>query len=1496
MKISLTFIFLLLLATNSYFSQEVYPDYQDGVLIFQLKTQETSVIKSKDKLVDFKKVPFLNELSSKYGIQEVKQLYPNHKSVLLARTYQVEFSQAASVLNFAKDLEKNSKIEYAERKELHHSTYTPNDQYNVNSVSSGVWGMFQINAEQAWDISTGNASTVIAVVDNAIDINHPDLVNKLVAGHDAVDSDNDPSPCGTNSGLHGTHVSGTAAAETDNTIGVPSVSFNCSLMPVKIGNCNGSLTAGYEGIIWATDNGADVINMSWGGSGSSTYGQNVCNYAWNNGSILIAAAGNDNVSSVFYPAGYNNVVSVASTAPGDVKSGFSNYGSWIDIAAPGSSILSCQAGGTSYQILQGTSMASPLVSSLVGLMKSHALSATNTDILNCLYSSAANIDGANSGYVGQLGAGRIDAYQAMVCANAYTLALDASITTINAPLGNICSATFVPEVVLRNLGSTTITSATITYQVSGSAAQTYNWTGSLASTQNTIITLPSVTSTAGAYTFTATVSNPNSGTDQNTANDSQTSNFTVIPSGEQVTLTILTDCYGSEVTWDIIDASSNVMASGGPYADVVGGQNEVETICLANGCYTFNIYDSYGDGLNGAIASSCSVNGNYNMVDASNNILFQMAGTTGAYGSGTSHTFCLSSPNTDDAGISAITSPQGVFCNTSIVPVVVIQNFGNITMTSAIINYQLGSGTIMTYNWTGSLAPNGTASVTLPAMTAVAGTQTFNAYTTMPNGNTDMDASNDANSSTVNVVSTGLPLPFIEDFETSGFTNQNWTISNPDNSKTWEIATVVGTSPGNTAAKLDYYQYAQNGQRDQMTSVPIDFSGQSAVTMTFEHAYRRYDQNTTDSLIILISTDCGATYTRVFQAGENSTGTFATAATNTSSFTPSQTDDWCMGPLGASCFSINLDSYAGQSSVLVRFESYNAGTTGNNLFIDNINISGVPAANCPTIASVPTNVSCYGLTDGTITINATGGVTPLQYSIDGATFGSSNTFNGLPQGTYTAYVKGADGCQDIETIVITEPTALTQTNTPTNESCAGNDGGIAISGLGGTGSLMYSINNGSITQNTGVFINLTAGTYQVIVSDANGCSSTMQSVTLTAGSSPTGTEMPANETCNAGNGSITVTAANGQSPYSYSIDGGSTFQNTGTFNGLTAGNYAIVIQDASGCNYNNNVNLMNIGGAYTMTVSADQTICSGNSANLTASGVTVGGSYAWDNGLGSGTFHNVSPTVTTTYSVTGTDSYGCSQTASTTVTVNNIPTVSVTSTNDTICAGESVTLIASGAQTYVWNTGGSSANLTVTPTTQTTYSVIGQNGSCAAAPVLQTVMVNPSPTIVMGANTATIPVGGTVNFNNSGSSASSYLWDFGDGQTATSGNTSHTYNVQGAYVVTLTGSIGDCEVTEQITIQVGDPIGINEVDFADLVQVYPNPTKGLVTIKINNAQQDVEVYILDLIGKQITTTKTITAFNSETISFDLNEMSNGVYLVMFKTEGQSLAKRLIITK
>src|SRR5690606_3764247 len=141
---------------------------------------------------------------------------------------------------------------------------------------------------------------------------------------------------------HGTHVAGTTGAETNNGIGVSSIGFGISIMPVKAtanGASYNAVTNGYDGIYYAALNGADVINCSWGGYGYSTTGQNVVNWAWNQGSIVVAAAGNDNydmdAGNDHYPSNYNNVVCVASSTSSDTKSGFSNYGSDVDVTAPG---------------------------------------------------------------------------------------------------------------------------------------------------------------------------------------------------------------------------------------------------------------------------------------------------------------------------------------------------------------------------------------------------------------------------------------------------------------------------------------------------------------------------------------------------------------------------------------------------------------------------------------------------------------------------------------------------------------------------------------------------------------------------------------------------------------------------------------------------------------------------------------------------------------------------------------------------------------------------------------------------------------------------------------------------------------------------------------------------------------------------------------------------------------------------------------------------------
>ncbi|MGM0480032.1 MAG: S8 family serine peptidase [Bacteroidota bacterium] len=737
-KLLLFLLFGLMVSAHS-FSQTLYKYYQDGLVVFQLKTDQKRIL-SQDKEVDFKQYALFTEYLSQFEIEAVRHLHPELDDDKLNRTYQIRLSDMYEVNAVVERLQQHESIKYAELKELHYTTITPNDP---NFDQSNQWSLFQIAAEQAWNSSVGDPNVVVAVTDNAINVDHPDLANVVVGGYDAVDQDNDPRGCGANTGFHGSHVSGIVGAETDNALGVASIGFGVSILPIKIGDCNGSLTAAYDGIVYAANNGADVINMSWGGGGSSQYGQNVCNNAWNSGSILIAGAGNDNVSTQFYPAAYNNVVAVASTNQNDQKSSFSQYGSWIDIAAPGSNILSTDE-GTSYQSTSGTSMASPLVAGLAGLMKSLAPSATQTDIINCMYSSADDIDAQNPSYIGQLGAGRINADVAMNCLGAFSNQYDAAIVDIIEPKGALCVNSFTPEVVLKNYGSATLTSVTITYDWNGSP-QSYSWTGSLSTGSSENVTLPAQTGTSGGFTFEAETSNPNGVTDENPSNDLQTENFSLNGNGQAVDLQLDFDCYAAEISWEITDDNNGnaVVLSGSNYQNSGGGQTVSESVCLAPGCYTFTIMDSYGDGMYGSQWNGCSVDGDYQMTDGNGNLLFEMTATNADFGSSAQHQFCISgSNNMNDAGISGINNPEAVVCNSTISPEVVIRNYGNDPLTSATINYQTSGGN-QTYAWTGSLTTNQSEVVTLPAINAGTGNVTLSVYTSNPNGQADDSPGND---------------------------------------------------------------------------------------------------------------------------------------------------------------------------------------------------------------------------------------------------------------------------------------------------------------------------------------------------------------------------------------------------------------------------------------------------------------------------------------------------------------------------------------------------------------------------------------------------------------------------------------------------------------------------------------------------------------------------------------------------------------------------------
>ncbi len=301
-----------------------------------------------------------------------------------------------------------------------------------SGVANGIAGA-DIDAFGAWDVTRGEG-IVVAVIDTGVDITHPDLVPNLwtndgeipgngidddgngyvddVHGWDFVYRDNDPE----DRDYHGTHVAGSVAARGDDGYGVPGVAYRSRIMSLKFldGNVGGLSSQAAEAITYAVNNGAHVINASWGGPGQSSAIRNAIAYARSRGVLFVAAAGNEgrnNDSFGTYPANYplDNVISVAASDRRDRLGSFSNYGaSRVHIAAPGVDIVSTFP-GEDWGYLDGTSMAAPYVSGAAALLKSVAPSISPAQIRQVLMESASDVASLS----GLVASGRLDAFAAL---------------------------------------------------------------------------------------------------------------------------------------------------------------------------------------------------------------------------------------------------------------------------------------------------------------------------------------------------------------------------------------------------------------------------------------------------------------------------------------------------------------------------------------------------------------------------------------------------------------------------------------------------------------------------------------------------------------------------------------------------------------------------------------------------------------------------------------------------------------------------------------------------------------------------------------------------------------------------------------------------------------------------------------------------------------------------------------------------------------------------
>ena len=389
-------------------------------------------------------------------IDSIRQRFPKRADRIpeaveipyLNHIYRVEFEEAVNVMEAGRTFAEDPDIEYAEPNYLAHTGYMPSDALFLEQ-----WAHQNTEAELGWDIQRGSKGITIAVIDTGVAYDHEDLADNMLAdcsdgcpegkGYDFVDIDpesyldegyelipeedytdidNDPSDYNG----HGSHVAGIAAGVGDNRVGISGVCMHCRIMPVRVAFSilNDDEETGTSetddianALVYAADNGADVINMSYGGEYSQVESDAI-DYAYSMGVVLVAAAGNESTDSVIdsYPAAYDHVIAVAATAGDDSKTFYSNYGDWIDVAAPGgdrridNGILSTVplAGGinadpSGYSFLQGGSMATAYVAGLAGLILSSNGGLSSEEVRDAI---RAGVDPVDSTF--NIGTGRVN--------------------------------------------------------------------------------------------------------------------------------------------------------------------------------------------------------------------------------------------------------------------------------------------------------------------------------------------------------------------------------------------------------------------------------------------------------------------------------------------------------------------------------------------------------------------------------------------------------------------------------------------------------------------------------------------------------------------------------------------------------------------------------------------------------------------------------------------------------------------------------------------------------------------------------------------------------------------------------------------------------------------------------------------------------------------------------------------------------------------------------
>ncbi|MFQ3295602.1 MAG: serine protease [Natrialbaceae archaeon] len=402
-------------------------------------------------------------------------------------------------------------VKYVEENATHEALMTPDDPKFDEQYAPQL-----VNAPAAWDTTLGSEDVTIAIVDQGVKYDHPDLEAQFGSnkGKDFVDNDGDPMP-DADKEMHGTHVAGIASATTDDGTGVAGMSNSRLLSGRSLSEeGSGSTDDIADAVQWAADQGADIINMSLGGGGYTETMKNAVSYALNNGALPICAAGNDGSEGVSYPAKYDECIAVGAIDSNEDLTDFSQYGENLDVVAPGQDVLSSSTRNGGYEKLPGTSMACPAVSGVAALGLAAHSEWSASDLRAKLKETAVDIGLSDN----KQGSGKVDA--------------DALVGGVTGPTAKFAMTPTDPEV-----------GETIEFDASASTGEnlSYSWSGFVSGTGKVV---SKTIQEGGTYDVTLTVDGAN-GTDSITKTFSTTSNtppeakFIVSPTepkeGEEVT-------------------------------------------------------------------------------------------------------------------------------------------------------------------------------------------------------------------------------------------------------------------------------------------------------------------------------------------------------------------------------------------------------------------------------------------------------------------------------------------------------------------------------------------------------------------------------------------------------------------------------------------------------------------------------------------------------------------------------------------------------------------------------------------------------------------------------------------------------------------------------------------------------------------------------------------------------------------------------------------------